>query len=504
VPDVYPRNKTPLTTDSPARISIYAFMLSRQAGDAGGRLFHDMRRWRRHVITFVATTMVAVNGGSMPKAGTASRKRNISRTTRSKRLFNKAKTLIPGGVNSPVRAFRSVGGSPLFIREAKGSKIVDADGNRYIDYVLSWGPMILGHAHPRVVKAVQAAVAKGTSFGAPTALEVELAELVRDAYPSMESVRMVNSGTEATMSAIRVARGFTGRDKVVKFEGCYHGHADGLLVKAGSGAATLGVPDSPGVPRGYARNTLTLPYNDVAAVRSLLRKEGKKIACVILEPVVGNAGCIPPVPGFLKVVREETAKRGIVLIFDEVMTGFRVAYGGAQARYHIRPDMTCLGKVIGGGLPVGAYGGRREIMECVAPAGPIYQAGTLSGNPIAMTAGIATLKLLKRPGTYEKLEARAKALEEGLKDAAKRAGVATRFQRVGTMFCTYFRRGRVTDFASASASDTEKFARYFHGMLQRGVNIAPSQFEAGFLSTAHTAVDVQRTVRAAYESFKDL
>jgi len=443
-------------------------------------------------------------GGLMSPKQKARRSTKAYRTGRSRRLFAKAKTLIPGGVNSPVRAFRSVGGNPLFIREARGARLVDADGNSYIDYVLSWGPMILGHANPKVVKAAQAAVAKGMSFGAPTSLEIDLAELVREAYPSMDLVRMVNSGTEATMSAIRAARGFTGKDKIVKFEGCYPGHAAGLLVKAGSGAATLGVPDSPGVPAGYARNTLTLAYNDEKGFRSLLRKEGKNIACVIIEPVAGNMGCVPPQPGYLRMLRQETEKRGIVLIFDEVMTGFRVGYGGAQARYKIRPDLTCLGKVIGGGMPVGAYGGRRDIMEKIAPEGPVYQAGTLSGNPIAMTAGIATLKMLKRPGTYEGLEETAKVLEAGLKDAAKRAGVKTRFQRVGTMFCTYFTARKVVDFATAKTSDTQKFGRFFHGMLKRGINLAPSQFEAGFLSTAHTLSDVDKTVRAAYEAMKEL
>lgn len=421
---------------------------------------------------------------------------------KSKRLFKGAVKVIPGGVNSPVRAFKAVGGDPLFIARARGSKIYDVDGNGYIDYVLSWGPMILGHSHPSVVKALKSAIEKGTSFGAPTPLEVELAQRVIAVYPSMEKIRMVSSGTEATMSAIRVARGHTGRDKIIKFEGCYHGHADGLLVKAGSGALTFGVPDSPGVPKSYAQNTLTLPFNDSDKFRALLKREGKSIACVILEPVVGNIGCVLPKPGFLETIRKETRRYGIVLIFDEVMTGFRVSYGGAQAYYGIKPDMTCLGKVIGGGMPVGAYGGKREIMSRVAPEGPVYQAGTLSGNPIAMTAGIETLKILSAKGTYEKLEMTMEHLEEGLRDAAKRAGVKTKFYRAGTMFCTYFTEREVVDYATAKTSDTGKFARFFRGMLRRGINIAPSQFEAGFLSLAHTRKDIEKTIQAAYEAMK--
>jgi len=421
---------------------------------------------------------------------------------KSKRLFSAALKVIPGGVNSPVRAFKAVGGDPLFIARAKGSKIYDVDGNEYIDYVLSWGPMIAGHSHPSVLKALESAIKKGTSFGAPTSLEVELAQRVIAVYPSIEKIRMVNSGTEATMSAIRVARGYTGRDKIVKFEGCYHGHADGLLVKAGSGAMTFGVPDSPGVPKSYAQNTLTLPFNDSDKFRDLVRKQGKSIACVIIEPVVGNIGCVLPKPGFLETIRKETRKYGIVLIFDEVMTGFRVSHGGAQAYYGIKPDMTCLGKVIGGGMPVGAYGGKREIMSKVAPEGPVYQAGTLSGNPIAMTAGIETLKILSLKGTYEKLEKTMEHLEGGLRDAAKRAGVKTKFYRAGTMFCTYFTEREVTDYATAKTSDTEKFARFFRGMLRRGINIAPSQFEAGFLSLAHTRKDIDKTIQAAYEAMK--
>jgi glutamate-1-semialdehyde 2,1-aminomutase len=420
---------------------------------------------------------------------------------KSQKLFRKACELIPGGVNSPVRAFRAVGGNPVFIEKAKGSKIYDVDGNAYIDYVLSWGPLILGHAHPRVVNGLMNAIHRGTSYGAPTRLENQLAELVLKAYPSMDKVRMVNSGTEATMSAIRVARGFTGRDKIIKFEGCYHGHADGLLVKAGSGATTFGVPDSPGVPKSYAKNTITLPLNDIKAVNRTIRKEWKNIACVILEPVVGNIGCVLPKPGFLESLRKITKEYGVILIFDEVMTGFRVAYGGAQQYYGITPDMTCLGKVIGGGLPVGAYGGKKGIMSMISPEGPVYQAGTLSGNPLAMTAGIETLKILSKVGIYKKLEKNASLLEAGLADAAKTAGVKTRFYRAGTMFCTYFTDTPVIDYPTAKTSDTTKFSKFFSAMLNRGIYIAPSQFEAGFISLAHSEKDIEKTVKAAYESF---
>ncbi len=424
--------------------------------------------------------------------------------TISRQLFRKASSLIPGGVNSPVRAFKAVGGNPLFIKKAKGCRIYDVDGNAYIDYVLSWGPMILGHAFPQVVKALKKAAQQGTSYGAPTPLEVELAELVLRIYPSMDRLRMVNSGTEATMSAIRAARGFTGRDKIIKFEGCYHGHADGLLVKAGSGAATFGLPDSPGVPKSYARNTLTLPYNDISAFKSLVAKEGKNIACVIVEPVVGNIGCVLPNQGFLEALRTVTKKENILLIFDEVMTGFRVALGGAQAHYGIKPDMTCLGKVIGGGLPVGAYGGRKEIMDMISPAGPVYQAGTLSGNPLAMAAGIETLKELSKPGVYKKLEEKSAMLEKGLKDAAKKAGVPTRFYRAGSMFCTYFTDVEVTDYATAKKADAQRFSQFFAQMLEQGVNLAPSQFEAGFMSLAHSEKDIETTVKAAYSSLKKI
>jgi glutamate-1-semialdehyde 2,1-aminomutase len=423
---------------------------------------------------------------------------------RSKKLFAEAQKSIPGGVNSPVRAFRSVGGDPLFIRKAKGSKIYDADGRAYIDYVLSWGPMILGHAHPRVSAALRKAIANGTSFGAPTELEITLAKMVIKAVPSIELVRMVSSGTEATMSAIRAARGFTGRDKILKFEGCYHGHGDSLLVKAGSGVATFGLPDSPGVPADLAKHTLTVAFNDLAAVRDVCAKEGDRIACIIVEPVVGNMGCVPPEAGFLSGLRQVCDRYGIVLIFDEVMTGFRVAFGGAQQLYKIRPDLTTLGKVIGGGLPVGAYGGKREIMEKIAPLGPIYQAGTLSGNPLAMTAGIETLKLLSRPGVYKTLEKRSADLENGLRDAAREAGIATTINRVGSMFTTFFTGQAVRDFASAKTSDTALFGKFFRTMLSRGVNLAPSQFEAAFLSLAHTTTDIAGTIEAARKSFKAL
>jgi glutamate-1-semialdehyde 2,1-aminomutase len=428
----------------------------------------------------------------------------IMKHKKSRELFKKAKQLIPGGVNSPVRAFKAVGGSPLFITSAKGSKIYDVDGNEYIDYVLSWGPLILGHAYPKVVKALQKAAEKGTSYGAPTSLEVELAAMIQRVYPSMEMVRMVNSGTEATMSAIRIARGFTGRDKVIKFDGCYHGHADGLLVKAGSGALTFGVPDSPGIPEDYAKNTITTPFNDLKTLENVVKRQAKNIACIIIEPVVGNIGCVLPKPGFLTGLRRLTKKYEIILIFDEVMTGFRVSYGGAQKAYGIKPDMTCLGKIIGGGLPVGAYGGKKEIMKMVAPDGPVYQAGTLSGNPLAMTAGIETLKILSRRDTYKKLMAKAEALEDALKDASRRAGAKTKFYRAGAMFCTYFTDKEVFDYATAKKSDTLKFARFFRKMLENGINLAPSQFEAGFISLAHSRVDISKTARAAYEAFKEI
>ncbi len=423
---------------------------------------------------------------------------------RSKKLFEEAKKIIPGGVNSPVRAFRSVGGEPLFIKKAKGSKIYDADNREYIDYVLSWGPMILGHANPRVSAALKKAVANGTSFGAPTELEVTLARMVKKAFPSMEMMRMVSSGTEATMSAIRLARGFTKRDKILKFDGCYHGHADSLLVKAGSGVATFGLPDSPGVPADLAKLTLTVAYNDLAAVRDLAKSQGEQLACIIVEPVAGNMGCVPPAPGFLAGLREVCDQYGIVLILDEVMTGFRVSSGGAQKIYGVKPDLTCLGKVIGGGLPVGAFGGKREIMEKLAPIGPIYQAGTLSGNPLAMTAGIETLKALARPGVYKTLEKLTAELELGLREVTTEAGVPATFNRVGSMFTTFFTNTPVRDFTSAKTADTGLFGRYFRSMIKHGVNLAPSQFEAAFMSLAHTRADIAKTVEAARKSLKEL
>ena len=423
---------------------------------------------------------------------------------KSEELFALAQNRIPGGVDSPVRAFRGVGGTPFFVEKGEGDRIRDADGNAYIDYVLSWGPLILGHAHPRVVRAIQDAAAQGTSFGAPTALETELAELVNAAYPSMELLRFVNSGTEATMSAIRLARGFTGRDVIVKFEGCYHGHADGLLVKAGSGGATLGVPDSGGVPGDYARNTATLPFNDVEAVRDFFARRGADVAALIIEPVAGNMGLIPPEAGFLEVLREETEKAGALLIFDEVMTGFRVARGGAQALFGITPDLTTLGKVIGGGMPVGAYGGRRDVMECVAPLGSVYQAGTLSGNPLAMTAGIETLKIIEELGLPEALDGMVEALSDGIADAARAEGIPLTGARCGSMFGAFFQAGPVRNFSDAMRSDTDRYAKFFHSMLKRGVAFAPSQFEVGFMSSAHTDESVEATLAAAREAFAEL
>jgi glutamate-1-semialdehyde 2,1-aminomutase len=423
---------------------------------------------------------------------------------RSKELYEKAQLLMPAGVNSPVRAFRAVGGDPLFIQRAQGAHLWDADGNRYIDYVCSWGPMILGHRHPEVVEAIEKALARGTSFGAPTDLEVELAELIVERMPSVEMVRMVNSGTEATMSAIRLARGVTGRDRVIKFEGCYHGHADGLLVKAGSGAMTFGIPDSGGVPKAYAELTMTLPYNDIEAFRKAMDQWGKEVACVIVEPVAGNAGVIPPRPGFLQALREETKRAGALLIFDEVITGFRIAPGGAQQLYNVMPDITCLGKIVGGGLPVGAYGGPRSIMENVAPLGPVYQAGTLSGNPLAMAAGIATLRVLGRPGVYEELEDKARKLEKAFKEGAQEAGVPIWQNRVGSMLSTFFTEKEVWDYASAKTSDTARYARFFREMLSRGVYLAPSQFEAAFVSLAHSEEDLETTREAIRSAMKEL
>ncbi|NOZ26712.1 MAG: glutamate-1-semialdehyde 2,1-aminomutase [Chloroflexi bacterium] len=422
-------------------------------------------------------------------------------TSRSAELFASAQQVIPGGVNSPVRAFRGVGGIPRFIERGQGAYVWDVDGNRYVDYVLSWGPLILGHAHPRVVEAVTRQAARGTSFGAPTEMETRLAELILEAMPGIEMVRFVNSGTEATMSALRLARAFTGRDKIIKFEGCYHGHADMLLVQAGSGVATLGLPDSPGVPRGATQDTLVAPYNDLSAVASLFDQYPESIAAVIVEPVAGNMGVVPPVDGFLAGLRDLCTRHGALLIFDEVMTGFRVHPGGAQTLYGIDPDLTCLGKVIGGGLPVGAYGGKRDIMQTVAPAGPMYQAGTLSGNPLAMAAGIATLEELRRPGVWDELERKTHQLCQGIGEAARRAEVPIYQTRVGTMFCAFFQEGPVTDYAAARRSDTEGYARFFHAMLERGVYLAPSQFEAGFMSVAHGDEEIEATIEAAASAF---
>ncbi len=423
---------------------------------------------------------------------------------KSEELFNKAKIVIPGGVNSPVRAFKSVGCNPIFIEKASGSKIYDADGNEYIDYVGSWGPMILGHCHPKVVEAIQKTAAGGASFGAPTACESELAELVCQAYPNIEKVRMVSSGTEAAMSAIRLARGYTGRDKILKFDGCYHGHADSLLVKAGSGAATFGVPTSLGVPVDCAKYTLTATYNDLAEVKEIIAVNKGEIACIILEAVAGNMGCVPPLAGFLEGLRELCTTEGIVLIIDEVMTGFRVAFGGAQERYGVRGDLVCLGKIIGGGLPVGAFGGKREIMECLSPGGGVYQAGTLSGNPLAMSAGIATLKLIQEEGFYQQIEEKSAYLEKGLQQVTENSPVTTCRQRVGGMFCTYFQDGPVTSFTDALKSDTEIFGQFFRNMLDQGINLAPSQFEAGFMSIAHSTEDLDRTIAAVEKSLAAL
>ena len=423
-------------------------------------------------------------------------------TTRSQQFFSQAQSLLPGGVDSPVRAFKSVGGQPLFIERGEGPYLFDVDGNRFIDYVLSWGPLILGHAHPDVVDALTEAVRKGTSYGAPSPLEIELARLVTEFMPNIEMVRFVNSGTEATMSALRLARAYTGRHKIIKFQGCYHGHADLLLVQAGSGVATLGLPDSPGVPPAMVQDTLVARHNDLDSVRALFDAFPEEIAAVIVEPVAGNMGVVPPAEGFLQGLQAITQAHGALLIFDEVMTGFRVHPGGAQTLYGIRPDLTCLGKVIGGGLPVGAYGGRREIMEMVAPVGSVYQAGTLSGNPLAMTAGIVTLRKLTEPGVWETLEARTERLSRGIGDAARAAGVPIYQTRVGTMFAAFFTEGPVTDWDSAAASDTARFARYFRAMLEAGVYLAPSQFEAGFMSLAHDDAVIDATVEAAHRTFR--
>jgi glutamate-1-semialdehyde 2,1-aminomutase len=419
-------------------------------------------------------------------------------------LFAQANQILPGGVSSPVRAFRAVGGQPLFISRGEGPYLYDVDDNRFIDYVLSWGPLILGHADPDVVNALGEALTRGTSYGAPSPLEIRLAELVREFMPDVEMLRFVNSGTEATMSALRLARAFTKRDKIVKFEGCYHGHADLLLVQAGSGVATLGLPDSPGVPQATTQDTVVARYNDLASVKTLFEQYPEQIAAVIIEPVAGNMGVVPPVEGFLAGLRALTSEYGSLLIFDEVMTGFRVHPGGAQTLFGIKPDLTTLGKVIGGGLPVGAYGGRQDVMQMVAPAGAMYQAGTLSGNPLAMTAGIATLKKLHQPGVWEGMERNVDALAEGIREVISAAGIPIVQTRVGTMFSTFFVENGVRDWPTVKNSDTAMFGRYFQGLLENGVYIAPSQFEAGFISTAHDAEVVGKTVEAARKAIKSL
>ena len=425
-------------------------------------------------------------------------------TTKSKELFKKALRLVPGGVNSPVRAFRAVGGEPIFMSSGKGAMMTDVDGKSYIDYVLSWGPLILGHSHPEVVEALVKVLETGTSFGACTPREVELAERICEAYPSIERVRLVNSGTEATLSALRVARAATGRDKVLKFEGCYHGHADSLLVKAGSGVATLGLPDSPGVPRALAELTVTVPFNDSAGLEEAFRVHRNELAAAIVEPVVGNMGCVLPRLGFLEKLRALTQEQGTVLIFDEVMTGFRVAYGGAQRVYKIDPDMTTLGKIIGGGLPVGAYGGKARLMDLVAPTGPVYQAGTLSGNPLAVAAGLKTLEILRRPGLYERLDSLTERLASGLVTEAARLGTLLTVNRVGSMFTAFFTPGPVNDYASAKRTDTAAYSLFFRLMLEAGVYFPPSQFEAAFVSTSHSEGDLTATLQAANLAFSGL
>jgi glutamate-1-semialdehyde 2,1-aminomutase len=421
--------------------------------------------------------------------------------SRSSELFDRAQRVIPGGVNSPVRAFNSVGGRPVFINRGEGSRVFDEDGNSFIDYVCSWGPLILGHAHPEVVEAIRSAAGRGTTFGATTALEIRLAEMIVEAVPSVEMVRLVNSGTEALMSAIRLARGFTGRSKVIKFEGCYHGHSDSLLAKAGSGIATFGLPDSAGVPESLTADTIVLPYNDQSALEQALVSVGDEVACVVLEPVAGNMGVVLPKPGYLEGVRALCDHYGIVLIFDEVITGFRLAYGGAQEVFGVIPDLTTLGKIIGGGLPVGAYGGKREIMEKVAPVGPVYQAGTLSGNPLAVSAGIAVLSVLRDPAVYRTLEARADRLKAGIVTAAREAGVPVQVNAIGSMMTAFFTEAAVWDYASAKKSDTQRYSVFFREMLRRGIYLAPSQFEAAFVSLAHSDADIDHTIEAARKAF---
>jgi glutamate-1-semialdehyde 2,1-aminomutase len=420
---------------------------------------------------------------------------------RSEHLFEEAQRYLPGGVDSPVRAFKAVGGTPIFIKRGEGSRLYDEDGNEFIDYVCSWGPLILGHAHPGVVKAIKKAVERGSSFGAPTELETKLAKLICAAMPSIEMMRFVNSGTEATMSAIRLARAFTGRNKVVKFAGCYHGHSDGLLAKAGSGVATLGIPASPGVPAALTSDTLVAPYNNMEAVGQLFKDSASEIAAVIVEPIAGNMGVVLPSPGFLDCLRSLTREHGALLIFDEVITGFRVAYGGAQQLYGITPDLTCLGKIIGGGLPVGAYGGRRDIMHMVAPLGLVYQAGTLAGNPLAMTAGIETIMVLKESSAYEELAKKASFLETGIIEAASKTGVDIQMPRIGSMFTIFFTTTTVIDYETATKADTRLYARFFHEMLSQGIYLPPSQFEAAFVSLAHSYKDIQLTVNAVERAF---
>jgi glutamate-1-semialdehyde 2,1-aminomutase len=422
----------------------------------------------------------------------------------SDRLFAEALRYIPGGVNSPVRAFRAVGGNPFFVQKASGARVFDVDGNGYIDYVGTWGPAILGHANPAIIQAVKDAAEHGTSFGIPNPLEVKMARLICDAVPSVQKVRMCNSGTEACMSAIRLARGFAKRDKIIKFEGCYHGHADSLLVKAGSGALTFGAPDSAGVPAAFTQHTIVMPFNETDPVRAAFLANPGQIAGIIVEPVPGNAGLYLPKPGYLEFLRDVTAQNGALLIFDEVMTGFRLSLGGAQERFGIQPDLTCFGKIIGGGLPVGAFGGRAEIMDLLAPTGPVYQAGTLSGNPLAMAAGLAALEELSKRNAYVQLEELGAALEAGMKQSAKTAKIPMQFNRVGSMFCGYFTERPIHNLADAMTSDRARFAKFFHGMLDRGIYIAPSQFEAGFISTAHTADDIQKTIDAAKDVLKEL
>ncbi len=416
--------------------------------------------------------------------------------------FSESKKFIPGGVNSPVRAFKSVNADPVFIEKGKGSKIYDVDGNEYIDYVGSWGPLILGHSYPKVIESLHRQLEKGTSYGAPTVMETELAQLITSALPSIEMVRMVNSGTEATMSALRLARAYTKRDKIIKFEGCYHGHNDSLLIKAGSGALTHGVPTSPGIPSSIAIDTITVPFNDLDVIEEIFKLEGNHIAAVIVEPIPGNMGVVLPLPGFLEGLREITQNYQSLLIFDEVMTGFRVAWGGAQVLYNIIPDITCLGKIIGGGLPVGAYGGRKEIMEYISPCGPVYQAGTLSGSPLAMTAGIETLKVLQQSGFYEELEKKSDRLVQGLSKAAAKAHVDVQSNKIGSMFCIFFTDLKVIDYTSAGTSDTKKFSIFFKNMLEQGIYLAPSQFEAAFVSIAHIDEDIDKTIQASNIAFE--